>query len=287
MIANIAHFHYHELYPIIHPLSRFNIHAINMVSAPALLKIGLEGYEKGADTGCMYQHYQEFTVKHKKNLAIVLVSGGLDSCVTAALANQEYEMAFLHVNYGQRTATRELKAFKDIAKHYKVKKWLLADCSYLKKIGGSSLVDETLPIEQSSLNSKKIPSTYVPFRNTHLIAIATSWAETIKAQAIFIGAVEQDSSGYPDCRQRYFEIFEQLIEEGTRPETHISLKTPIIGLRKSAIIKKALVLKAPLHLTWSCYQKSREACGLCESCILRLRGFNEAGTEDPIPYSKK
>ena len=226
-------------------------------------------------------------MKDRKKLAIVLVSGGLDSCVTAALAHQEYELAFLHVNYGQRTAKRELKAFEDIAQHYKVKKRLLADSSYLKTIGGSSLVDVTIPIEQSELSTIDIPSTYVPFRNTHLIAIATSWAETIKAQAIFIGAVEQDSSGYPDCRQKYFQIFEQLIEEGTRPDTHISLKTPIIELKKSAIIRKALELNAPLHLTWSCYQESGEACGLCESCLLRLRGFHEAGVEDPITYSKR
>lgn len=226
-------------------------------------------------------------MKDRKKLAIVLVSGGLDSCVTAALAHQEYELAFLHVNYGQRTAKRELKAFEDIAQHYKVKKRLLADSSYLKTIGGSSLVDVTIPIEQSELSTIDIPSTYVPFRNTHLIAIATSWAETIKAQAIFIGAVEQDSSGYPDCRQKYFQIFEQLIEEGTRPDTHISLKTPIIELKKSAIIRKALELNAPLHLTWSCYQESGEACGLCESCLLRLRGFHEAGVEDPIAYRKR
>ncbi len=226
-------------------------------------------------------------MKDRKKLAIVLVSGGLDSCVTAALAHQEYELAFLHVNYGQRTAKRELKAFEDIAKFYNVKMRLLADSSYLKTIGGSSLVDVTIPIEQSNISTINIPSTYVPFRNTHLIAIATSWAETIKAQAIFIGAVEQDSSGYPDCRQKYFQIFEQLIEEGTRPETHISLKTPIIELKKSAIIRKALELNAPLHLTWSCYQESGEACGLCESCLLRLRGFHEAGVEDPIAYSKR
>lgn len=224
---------------------------------------------------------------HSKKLAIVLVSGGLDSCVTAALANQDYEMAFLHVTYGQRTARRELKSFTDIANHYKVKKRLLTDCSYLKTIGGSSLVDLSIPIEQSNLNSDTIPSTYVPFRNTHLLAIATSWAETIKAQALFIGAVEQDSSGYPDCRKEYFTTFEKLIEEGTRPETHISLKTPIITMKKSGIIKKGLALKAPLHLTWSCYQKSRKACGLCESCLLRLRGFHEAGVEDPIPYRTK
>jgi 7-cyano-7-deazaguanine synthase len=180
-----------------------------------------------------------------------------------------------------------MKSFKDIANHYKVKKRLLADCSYLKTIGGSSLVDLSIPIEQSSLKTDTIPSTYVPFRNTHLIAIATSWAETINAQAIFIGAVEQDSSGYPDCRQEYFEIFEKLIEEGTKPETHISLETPIITMKKNEIIKVGLELYAPLHLTWSCYQKSRKACGLCESCMLRLRGFHEAGIEDPIPYSTK
>jgi 7-cyano-7-deazaguanine synthase len=197
-------------------------------------------------------------------------------------------MAFLHVNYGQRTARRELKSFRDIADYYKVKRRLMADCSYLKKIGGSSLLDRSIPIEkQSALNTGTIPSTYVPFRNTHLIAIATSWAETIKAQAIFIGAVEQDSSGYPDCRKGYFTLFQKLIEKGTRPETHISLKTPVITMKKSALIKKGLALKAPLHLTWSCYQKSRRACGVCESCRLRLRGFHQAGVEDPIPYSIK
>ena len=226
-------------------------------------------------------------MKDTKKLAIVLVSGGLDSCVTAAIAHQTYKVAFLHVNYGQRTARREMKSFTDIADYYKVNDRLLADCSYLKKIGGSSLTDLSIPVEETSFDTDTIPSTYVPFRNTHLIAIATSWAETVKAQAIFIGAVEQDSSGYPDCRKGYFTIFEKLIEEGTRPETHISLKTPIIKLKKSGIIKKGLALKAPLHLTWSCYQKSRKACGVCESCLLRLRGFHEAGVEDPIPYSTK
>jgi 7-cyano-7-deazaguanine synthase len=227
-------------------------------------------------------------MKYGKKLAIVLVSGGLDSCVTAALAYQTYEVAFLHVNYGQRTAGRELKSFREIADYYKVKRRLLADCSYLKKIGGSSLLDLSLPIEQqSALNAGTIPSTYVPFRNTHFVAVATSWAETINAQAIYIGAVEQDSSGYPDCRKGFFSTFQKLIEKGTRPETHISLETPVITMKKSEIIKKGLSLKAPVHLTWSCYQNSRRACGLCESCMLRLRGFHEAGVEDPIPYSIK
>ena len=222
---------------------------------------------------------------HNKR-SIVLVSGGLDSCLTAAVAQQQgYEMAFLHVNYGQRTELRELKAFKDIANHYKVSQQLVADIRYLKTIGGSSLVDRNMPIEQQQqLPGTTIPSTYVPFRNTHLLAIATSWAETIQAGTIFIGAVEEDSSGYPDCRSDFFSTFNQLIDKGTRPETQITIKTPIITLRKKDIVLKAITLKAPLHLTWSCYEKSRMACGVCDSCMLRLRGFKEAGAEDPIPY---
>jgi len=219
--------------------------------------------------------------------SIVLVSGGLDSCVTAAVAHQQgYEMAFLHVTYGQRTELRELKAFKEIANHYTVSQQLVVDIGYLKAIGGSSLIDRKMTIEkQQQFPGKTIPSTYVPFRNTHLLAIATSWAETIQARTIFIGAVEEDSSGYPDCRSDFFSTFNQLIEKGTRPETRITIKTPIINLKKKDIVLKALKLKAPLHLTWSCYEKSRKACGVCDSCILRLKGFKEAGAEDPIPYA--
>ncbi len=223
---------------------------------------------------------------HKQKTSIVLVSGGLDSCVTAAVADQQgYEMAFLHVNYGQRTESRELKAFKDIAHHYRVSQQLVADIGYLKSIGGSSLIDKNMTIEKQHLPGRTIPSTYVPFRNTHLLAIATSWAETIQAGAIFIGAVEEDSSGYPDCRSDFFSTFNRLIEDGTRPETQITIKTPLIKLRKKDIVLKALKLKAPLHLTWSCYAKSRKACGVCDSCMLRLKGFKEAGAEDPIPYA--
>jgi len=219
--------------------------------------------------------------------SIVLVSGGLDSCVTAAVAHQQgYEMAFLHVTYGQRTELRELKAFKEIANHYTVSQQLVVDIGYLKAIGGSSLIDRKMTIEkQQQFPGKTIPSTYVPFRNTHLLAIATSWAETIQARTIFIGAVEEDSSGYPDCRSDFFSTFNQLIEKGTRPETRITIKAPIINLKKKDIVLKALKLKAPLHLTWSCYEKSRKACGVCDSCILRLKGFKEAGAEDPIPYA--
>lgn len=223
----------------------------------------------------------------KKSLAIVLVSGGLDSCVTAAIAYQEHEMAFLHVNYGQRTEERELKAFNNIADHYSAKRRLVTDIGYLKEIGGSSLTDKKIKIEESQqLNSEKTPSTYVPFRNTHLLSIATSWAEVIGVNQIFIGAVEQDSSGYPDCRPVYFKAFNQLIENGTKPDTHITIKTPVINLRKKDIIIKAIELKAPLHLTWSCYKNNTRACGVCDSCVLRLRGFEEAEVEDPIDYEK-
>ncbi len=221
-----------------------------------------------------------------KNLSIVLVSGGMDSCVTTAISSLEHEMAFLHVNYGQRTEKRELKAFNDIADYYKVKKRLVADIGYLKEIGGSSLTDEKIEIEQSrQTNTTEIPSTYVPFRNTHILAIATSWAEVIGAEKIFIGAVEQDSSGYPDCRPVYFKAFNKLVKEGTKPDTHIVIETPLINLRKNDIVLKGVELKAPLHLTWSCYKSNNSACGRCESCILRLRGFKEAGVEDPIDYA--
>jgi len=221
----------------------------------------------------------------KKNLSVVLVSGGLDSCVTAALACQTHEAAFLHVNYGQKTEDRELKAFNDIADYYKIKRRLVADISYLKEIGGSSLTDKTMEIENYLSSRATIPSTYVPFRNTHLLSVATSWAEVIGARAIFIGAVEQDSSGYPDCRPAYFKSFNHLIERGTKPETHIVIETPLIHLRKKDIVLKGTQLNAPLHFTWSCYRNSNKACGKCDSCMLRLKGFEEAALKDPLPYT--
>ncbi|MCD6319639.1 MAG: 7-cyano-7-deazaguanine synthase QueC [Candidatus Desulfofervidaceae bacterium] len=219
-----------------------------------------------------------------KELAIVLVSGGLDSCVTAAIAKEEYELAMLHVNYGHRTEKRELKAFEDIASYYGVKHRLVVSIEHLKQIGGSSLIDRNMDIPEYTLEKKRIPSTYVPFRNTHLIAIAVSWGEVIGAKKIFIGAMEEDSSGYPDCREEYFKAYNHLIALGTRPETHIEIVAPIIHMRKAEVIKRGVELKAPLHLTWSCYQSDDIACGKCESCKLRLRGFTEAGLKDPIPY---
>ncbi|MEQ8191748.1 MAG: 7-cyano-7-deazaguanine synthase QueC [Candidatus Eremiobacterota bacterium] len=219
-------------------------------------------------------------------LAIALVSGGMDSSVTAAIAGEDYELALLHVNYGQKTELRELKAFHDIADFYDVEKRLIVNIDYLKHIGGSSLTDDTMEISTSGL-SDEIPSSYVPFRNTHIIAMAVSWAEVIGAEKIFIGAVEEDSSGYPDCTKSYYEAYNKLIEVGTKPSTHIEIITPVIDMKKSEIVKKGMALGAPLHLTWSCYGNSELACGECDSCLLRLRGFREAGVEDPIGYVKK
>ncbi len=219
-----------------------------------------------------------------KEKAVVLVSGGLDSCVTAAIAAQNYELAFLHMNYGQRTERRELQAFNDIADFYGVKQRLVVDVTHLKKIGGSSLTDASMEVTPANLENQEIPTSYVPFRNANILAIATSWAEVIGARKLFIGAVEEDSSGYPDCREEFFQAFNKVIELGTKPDTHITIETPIIHMKKWEIVKKGVELKAPLHLTWSCYQNEDEACGVCDSCALRLRGFQLAGIEDPIPY---
>jgi len=220
-------------------------------------------------------------------LGIVLVSGGMDSCVTAAIGRENYELAFLHVNYGQKTELRELKAFHDIADFYDVEKRLIVNIDYLKHIGGSSLTDDRMEIPCGLINqtpTDEIPSSYVPFRNTHIIAMAVSWAEVIGAEKIFIGAVEEDSSGYPDCTKPYYEAYNKLIEVGTKPSTHIEIITPVIDMKKSEIVKKGMELGAPLHLTWSCYGNSDLACGECDSCLLRLRGFREAGADDPIGY---
>jgi len=235
----------------------------------------------------------------EKDLAVVLMSGGMDSCVTAAIANREYRLAFLHVNYGQRTEARELQAFNEIAGFYKAEKRLSVSLEHLKVIGGSSLTDSSIPVpEVDTLRSvstavppspsapSAIPSTYVPFRNAHLLSIATSWAEVLGARKIFIGAVEEDSSGYPDCRETFYRAFNKVIEMGTKPDTQVEIITPLIHLKKSEIVKKGMELGAPFHLTWSCYQNSEKACGRCESCALRLKGFRAAGMKDPIPYER-
>ena len=223
-----------------------------------------------------------------RSLAVCLVSGGMDSCVTASIARAENdEMAFLHVSYGQRTAARERRAFDEIADYYRVKKRLAVSMEYLADIGGSSLTDHSIPVTKGLLGAQGIPSSYVPFRNSHLLSVAVSWGEVIGAESIYIGAVAEDSSGYPDCRPEFYDAFEKVIALGTRPETTLRLKTPVIALGKAEIVSRGLELKAPLALTWSCYQQSELACGRCDSCSLRLRAFRQAGIADPIAYERE
>ncbi len=205
--------------------------------------------------------------------------------MSAAIAKAENsEIAFLHVSYGQRTEWRERKAFTDIADFYNIEKRLDVSIEYLAKIGDSSLTDKNIKVSEANLDGKEIPTSYVPFRNANMLAIATSWAEVLKADSIYIGAVAEDSSGYPDCRPEFYAAFEKTIEIGTKPDTAIKIKTPIIYLSKAEIIKKGVELDAPLHLSWSCYRSQDVACGTCDSCALRLRGFARAGAVDPIAY---
>ena len=226
-------------------------------------------------------------MNNKKKLAVCLLSGGLDSCVTAAIAREAgCDLAFLHVNYGQRTERRELRAFDQICQHFGAVHRLVVDIGYLKSIGGSALTDQGIDVPKDTLESPGIPITYVPFRNAHLIAIATSWAEVIGANFIYIGATEVDYSGYPDCRRSFFDAMEKAIDQGTRPETSIRIITPIIRFGKREVVEEGVRLGAPLELTWSCYENEDVACGRCESCLLRLKGFREAGVRDPIPYLK-
>ena len=219
--------------------------------------------------------------------AVVLMSGGMDSCVTAAIAARSYELAALHATYGQRTARRELECFNALADHFRATHRLVAQLGYFSEIGGSSLTDFSVQIHDADLTNKSIPNTYVPFRNAHFLAIATSWAEVLGASKIFIGAVCEDSSGYPDCRPEYYAAMNRLIEAGTRPETNITVETPLISLLKRDIVKKGSELGAPFQLTWSCYRDTEVACGVCDSCALRLRAFQEAGIEDPIAYRSR
>ena len=234
---------------------------------------------------------QRHEPQRRGDLAVVLASGGLDSCVCVAEAAARGPVALLHVNYGQRTQARELQAFTAIADHYQVPamRRLVTDLDHLARIGGSSLLDPGRQVEtglpaagRTTGAGDRVPSTYVPFRNAHILAIGTSWAEVLGAGALYIGAVEEDSSGYPDCRAAFFAAFQRAIDLGTRPSTKLVIETPLIALDKAAIVRRGLQLGAPLHLTWSCYVAGDHPCGACESCRLRLRGFVRAGASDPI-----
>ncbi len=223
--------------------------------------------------------------------AIVLLSGGMDSCVTAAIARERHGadgIALVHASYGQRTEQRERRAFEDIAGFYGIRQRLAIRLDHFRQIGGSALTDTGVAVPENVLDmaaaGSPIPVTYVPFRNAHFLAVAVSWAEAIGAQAVYIGAVAEDSSGYPDCRPEYYRVFQELVRTGTRPETHVEIVTPVIRMKKSEIVKQGSELGAPLHLTWSCYQSEDISCGVCDSCLLRLRAFAEARLTDPIPY---
>ena len=215
--------------------------------------------------------------------AVILVSGGMDSCVTAAMAKEDgHELCFLHSNYGQRTENRELMAFHNIADFYDVKDRLVVDISHLAQIGGSCLTNHTIDVPAADLENEEIPISYVPFRNANILSAATSWAEVLGANALYIGAVEEDSSGYPDCRRSFYDAFEKIIDEGTKPDTHIKIITPLIELSKKEIILEGHSLHAPINLSWSCYERENIPCGECDSCALRARGFAQAGMTDPI-----
>ncbi|MFH1038442.1 MAG: 7-cyano-7-deazaguanine synthase QueC [PVC group bacterium] len=221
----------------------------------------------------------------KKETAVCLLSGGLDSCVTAALAARRHELALLHCNYGQITEARELLAFNGLAGYFRVPadRRLIVDIGHLKKIGGSSLTDPALEVPRAGAAGGAVPPTYVPFRNANLLAMAVSWAEVLGAGRVFIGAMEEDSSGYPDCREEFFRAFNEAVELGTRPETSIIVETPIIHFSKAEVVRWGMENGAPLHLTWSCYvSNGPRPCGRCDSCRLRRRGFREAGFEDPV-----
>ena len=227
-----------------------------------------------------------------RDLAVILASGGLDSCVAVAVAQQTHRLALLHVNYGQKTETRELQAFHDICDFYGVEQRMVTDVDHLRRIGGSSLTDRDIPVAEGTLSdmsdngSGEIPTSYVPFRNSNLLSIAVSWGEAIGAKAIFIGAMEEDSSGYPDCREDFFKAFDEVIRLGTRPETAIKIKAPLLHLAKAEVVRRGVELEAPLELTWSCYQSEAAPCGRCESCLLRRRAFERAEVEDPLTLTE-
>ena len=225
--------------------------------------------------------------QNKSIRAVVLLSGGMDSCVTAAIAAVEHvaeHVAAMHISYGQRTEAREREAFQKISQRLGISQRMLIENRSLQQIGGSALTDKNIPVPESGHVGAGIPITYVPFRNAHFLSAAVSWAEVLGAEKIYIGAVAQDSSGYPDCRPEYYDAFNQVIRVGTK-EGGIEIVAPLIALRKAEIIRRGLELGAPLELTWSCYTEEREACGACDSCVLRLRAFEAAGVRDPLPYA--
>lgn len=221
-----------------------------------------------------------------KSRAVVLLSGGMDSSVCAALAVRDHEAAAVHVSYGQRTEERERQSFLAICRRLNIHDRLMVRNEALRAVGGSALTDQSIAVPDSESLDKNIPVTYVPFRNAHFLAVAVSWAEVLGAEKVYIGAVEPDSSGYPDCRPAYYKAFNEVVKAGTK-EGQIEIVTPLIAMRKAEIVRLGLELDAPFDLTWSCYSREDQACGVCDSCVLRLRAFEAAGIHDPIPYAAR
>jgi 7-cyano-7-deazaguanine synthase len=219
-----------------------------------------------------------------RSRAVVLLSGGMDSCVCAALAGRDDEVAAVHVSYGQRTEERERQSFLAVCQRLKIHDKLMVRNEALRAIGGSALTDDAIAVPTSDEVGQSVPVTYVPFRNAHFLAVAVSWAEVLGAEKVYIGAVEPDSSGYPDCRPAYYKAFNEVVKTGTK-DGDIEIVTPLIAMRKTDIVRLGLELGAPFDLTWSCYSREDQACGVCDSCVLRLRAFAAAGVRDPIPYA--
>jgi 7-cyano-7-deazaguanine synthase len=210
----------------------------------------------------------------------------MDSCVCAALAVRDYEAAAVHVSYGQRTEERERQSFLAICQRLKIHDRLMVRNEALRQVGGSALTDESIDVPEAESVGQTIPVTYVPFRNAHFLAAAVSWAEVLGAERVYIGAVEPDSSGYPDCRPAYYRAFNEVVKAGTK-DGQIEIVTPLIAMHKAEIVRLGLELGAPFDLTWSCYSREDQACGVCDSCVLRLRAFQSAGAQDPIPYAAR
>ena len=221
-----------------------------------------------------------------KSRAVVLLSGGMDSSVCASLAARDYDPAAVHISYGQRTEERERQSFLAICQRLKIHDRLMVRNEALRAIGGSALTDESIPVPDAEMVGHDVPVTYVPFRNAHFLAVAVSWAEVLGAEKVYIGAVEPDSSGYPDCRPVYYKAFNEVVKAGTK-DGKIEIVTPLIAMRKAEIVRLGLELSAPFDLTWSCYSREDRACGICDSCVLRLRAFEAAGVPDPIPYAAR
>ena len=218
-------------------------------------------------------------------VAVCIISGGMDSALSAKIAqNEGYEIIALHFNYGQRTEHKEVECFRKVADSVDAVERYEIDLPFFEQIGASALTDKSIDIPTGGLE-EGVPVTYVPFRNGIFLSIASAVAEKHGAEALFIGVVEEDSSGYPDCRERYIEQMQKAINLGTKDETNISIKMPLVALKKSQIVQKALELGVPLEHTWSCYKEEVSACGVCDSCRLRLNGFKEAGSVDPIAYA--